>query len=491
VDDHTVIYAGDGGIRAYDAARKTELWSGAQATAIALSADRSRAAAVYRDEVIAAVYDTASGRVEHIVGFYGKSQNVPANDIFANPNDSLLALNRDGTLLAASFSDGSLAIFDTTGGDDIEIFGAGSGYTRFEGGFHGRYLAFAASGAAGSVFAVVDTEAYAVTGSFASENPFGVVADESGIYVRTENLLVGVHPVTGEQTPLASIFDNITAFAVGDAHVLAETDDAFLFFDKNATLLTRREKEHSGGFVHIAGGVALLGGLDSPVIRIMKYDSHPDASVFAYDPAFAHDEARLGADGKTVMLFSYERFRLYGTDGELIAEVELPNPAHVYDQQFRRDGGGSRLDVVYDDGKVLTYSAADGSLIGERTGEAPDLTLFEEFFTDALRFESPLHGTPAAYDKKSGRLVRELEKDAYLTYVTQTGEYIVAEYVTADGFRYGILMNGKCETLAYLPYLCDVLDGRLIFDYATGDLRETRIHTQDELVALARLKGGA
>ena len=75
--------------------------------------------------------------------------------------------------------------------------------------------------------------------------------------------------------------------------------------------------------------------------------------------------------------------------------------------------------------------------IFEKKAEKPDKEMYEEFVTDTLRIESPLHGTPAAYDLKSGRLVRELEKDTYLTYVTQAGDYVVVQFVTADGCCYG------------------------------------------------------
>ena len=81
-----------------------------------------------------------------------------------------------------------------------------------------------------------------------------------------------------------------------------------------------------------------------------------------------------------------------------------------------------------------------------------------------------------------------MDKDAYLTYVTQIGEYVVAQYVMTDDTFYGVLLNGKCETLARLPYLSDVLGDRLIFDYPTGNLRESRVFDLNELIELARGK---
>ena len=89
------------------------------------------------------------------------------------------------------------------------------------------------------------------------------------------------------------------------------------------------------------------------------------------------------------------------------------------------------------------------------------------------------------YDSK-GRLAATLEADSYLTYVTQAGEYIVTEYISAEGERYGILLDSKFQKLAVLPGLCDVWGNTLVFDYASGDLRQCEIYSLQELTALGR-----
>ncbi len=489
LDKDTVLLAGADGITAYDIPGDRIIWTGNMATAIAVSGDGKRAAAVYRDEQSAALYDTKDGRLLKTVDFGGRSQSVTVNDIFANPRDNLLALNEDGTLLGASFADGSLQIFDLENpDDDIILFDPDSGYSHFEGGFYQEYFAFAATTPGDSMFGVIDTENMVQTGGFESDQAFGVETDGSGIYVQTQNLLVKIDPVTGGQEPLVTTPDNILRFARGGGHTLIASEDKFMFYDSYANLMSTHTKEYGGDFVRLAEGVALVGSMDSPLVRVMKYIDYPEAEVFSYDSSYVHDEARLSADGKTVMLFAYDQFRLCRLDGGLIAEVDIPDAEQVYDQQYRRDADGSRLEVIYNDGTVRNYSAADGSLISEESGEAPAEDLYEEFCTDNLRITSPLHGTPAAYDRESGRLVRELEKDAYLTYVTQTGDYIVTQYTTADGYFYGQLLNGQCEVLAELPYLCDVYDGTLYFDYPTGHVRESRIYDIGELIGMARAK---
>ena len=91
--ENRILYAGEGALRAYDLAAGRELWSGKAATGIALSADGSTAAAVYKDENMAAVYDAATGEVRQAVTFGERQQSVIANDVFADPEDGLFALS--------------------------------------------------------------------------------------------------------------------------------------------------------------------------------------------------------------------------------------------------------------------------------------------------------------------------------------------------------------------------------------------------------------
>ena len=105
------------------------------------------------------------------------------------------------------------------------------------------------------------------------------------------------------------------------------------------------------------------------------------------------------------------------------------------------------------------------SVIDERQGEKPDLTLYEEFFTKNAKITSDLHDTPIVYDLKTGEKIKELEKDAYLTYVTEVGDYIITEYISSEGKRYGLLLDKDFNTIAKLPNLFDIIDNKFIFDY--------------------------
>ena len=478
-----ILYAGEGALRAYDLAAGRELWSGKAATGIALSADGSTAAAVYKDENMAAVYDAATGEVRQAVTFGERRQSVIANDVFADPEDGLFALSGTGRWLAVSFSDGSLEIFDLQdSAGDLSIFDA-SEYTHFEGGFYGPYLAFSAAGPEESVFAVIDAEAQVQTGGFASANPFRVQADEDGILVATENILVRLDPETGEQEELAYTEGDITGFAHHGGYTLTALSDSFGFYDEAAALVEQRDGLCD--FTAIAGETALTADRNTPCLRILQMERHPEAQIFAYDRSYVHDEARISREGN-VLLYRYDGFRLYAPDGGILKEEALPDPEQVYDQQFRREAGGEYLEVIYNNGTSLCYSATDGRLQEERAGTPPDGSLDEEFITDRLRITAPLQGTPKVYDLESGALVRTLEEDDYLAYAAQVDGGIMTEYITARGERYGLLLNEDCETLARLPGLCDVTeDGVLVFDDNRGNLRESRIYSLQELMAFA------
>lgn len=488
VNEDLVLFASADALTAYDIAKGQILWSGAAATGIVISEDGSRAAAIYRDENQAAVYNIANGEVLRVIAFNNQRQGVAVNDVFVDPEDDLFALNADGTLLAVSFDDGTLTVFDLrTGGDDLIIFD-GSEFTQFEGGFYEQYLAFSAKGNELSVFAVIDTLEKQQTGGFSSQRvSYHTQTDRNGIYISSENILVKLHPVTGEQTELAYTDSDITAFDISDRYTITATqDNTYSFFGSDAALLEKRDDGSRCDFVRIAEGITVTANLDSPVLRIQKLENHSDAQVFTYDADYRHHESRLSKGDQTVMLFRYDQFRIYDIQGTQLAEVDIPDASQVYDQQYHRDDTGSRLEVTYNSGLIRTYSAEDGSLLAEEQGEAPDRTLYEEFTTSRLRIERPLHGTPVAYDRVTGELIRELESDAYLTYVTEVDGYIITEYMTTQGERYGLLLNENLDTLAKLPNLCDITaDGRLIFDDMRGNLRQSRIYSLQELLALA------
>jgi hypothetical protein len=185
------------------------------------------------------------------------------------------------------------------------------------------------------------------------------------------------------------------------------------------------------------------------------------------------------------MLFDYKGFRIYDNTGERISDVVLPDYDNIYDQQYRKSAESSYLEVIWYDGTVRCYSAYDGSLISEETTNPPSKDLEESFYTDNYRIVSSLHVAPQVYDIKTDKYVTSLESDDYLTYVTQVGDYIIAEYISTEGERYAYLMDGELDKLAYLPDFCDVTaDNVLVFDDGSGNLRQSRLYSIQELKSL-------
>lgn len=487
ISENTIVYSGEGGITAYDTEKNTVLWSGKRALAISVSADQKSVAALNKNESTAYIYSTSDGSVVATIDLGGRVMKTVANDVFANPNALIFSLNSCGDKLAVSFSDGSLSVFDIDSpSENLDIFPSNSDYTRFEGGFSGDYLAFSAIRSDGSDFAVVDCQKKLQTGGFSSSDIYSVTADSDRIIVQTDNILVQLDPETGEQRALVNTAENITSYTSDGFFTLIAAKNKFIFFDQNALEISEFEGKFSADFLAVSGETAVVGSRDSNALRVLKYKESSEAEIISYDRDYSHDEARVSADGKTVTLFSYRGFRIYDMSGEVVAEMEIPDPDMVYDQQFRRTDGESYLEVFYNDGRILSYSAANGFLLDERAAEEERTTLDEVFYTSRYRIEAPVHGAPTVYEIESGKAVKELEADAYLTYITEVGDYIIAQYATADSDFYGVLMNQKCEKLAVLPRLCDVEGETLIFDYQTGKLRKTRIYKLNELLETAQ-----
>ncbi len=485
-DNSRLVYAGDQGVTAYDLDKQAVLWTGEEATTLSLSADKTTVAAVNRDADYGVIYQMEDGKEKVRCSFEGHHMEVAANDIFANPGNRIFALNGDGTLLAVSFYEGELLIFDLTNPDNNLIVYEESEYQDFGGGFSGDYFAFVANKSDESTFGLVDAKEGAYVGAMDSRDKFLIEAGEEGIFLASQNVLVRFDPDTLEETELAFTNDkNIIGFSVGDSHVIVATDDnGFSFFDQAANLMSSEICQEPCDFTDIAGEYGLTANRSEPSVRLMKLESHSDAEIMSYDPRYLHDEARISQDQKTVMLFDYKGFSIYDREGNNLVQTELPDPETVYDQQFRKEEDCSFLEVIWYDGTVRRYSASDGSLLSETEGEPPEKDLYEEFFTKYYKIGSPLHGTPEVYDLKTGKKVAELEKDSYLTYVTQLGDYVVTEYISAAGQRYGLLLNERLETLAYLPDLCDIAGDQLVFDYGSGNLRQCRLYSLQELISL-------
>lgn len=485
LDENTIVYAGEQGVEAYDLAAGTVLWTGEAATTLALSGDRSVLAAIDRGKDYAVIYDTENGTKVRECSFAGRQLPEPVNDLYVDRANYIFALDNTGAWLAVSFSNGGLSVFDTTDQENELILYDTSDYDVFSGGFCGKLFAFAAQGAEMNFFGVLDTENVELLGSWESRDKLLVQTDEGGICLSDGNLLARFAANTLEEKELAYTEGNtIQGFDVGDGFSMVMTEDNTLsFYDRKAKLSSQIAYEERHDFVKLADGYALVANREEPLVRILRLEEHKAAQSFSYDASYAHDEARVSEDGKTVMLFNYQGFQTYNSDGSLIAKCKLPDAEHIYDQQYIRDKGDSYLEVTWYDGMVRQYGV-DGTLLAEEQQAAPDKEMEEEFLTEQYRIVSKLHKPPQVYERKTGKLLAQLEPDAELAYVTQLDGYIMTEYVSTTLERYGILLDENLQKLAYLPCLCDVYGNTVVFDYQNGNIRSCSIYSLDELVAL-------
>ena len=485
-DETHIVYAGSRGVTAYDLKKKEEMWTGDVATTLAVSADGRVIAAVDRDDGGAVVYRVSDGEKLAEVSFDGRHMSVAVNAIFADPQKDIFALNEDGSFLGVSFDNGGICIFDINhAGKTMELYEQ-SDLRNFSGGFCGKYFAFTAQGTGEAVLGLADVERGVYLGEDTSADRFHLQADSRGLFLAKGNLLVCLQPDTMEERELAYAEGAaITNFSVGEEYVLTATDDpAFSFYDSGAHLTWTEAVEEPCDFLSLAGKYAVIGNRNEPSVRVMKLEGHEEAKLLSYDASYEHDEARISLDQKTAMLFSCQGFRIYDRMGNCLVEKALPDAEAVYDQQFIRTEEGSFLETIWYDGTVRRYSAADGSLLSETKKEAPRRDLYEEFAIDGYRIASSLHEAPKVYDSKTDKLVAVLEEDSYLTYVTQTGEYIMTEYISASGERYGLLLDHSFQKLAYLPGICDIVEDTLIFDYGSGVLKQCKLYSMEELIAL-------
>lgn len=490
LDESRIVYAGADGITCADLAKSETLWQAETATTLALSGDRKKVAAVNRDSDYAIIYNAQDGEKVKEVSFDGMHLTVPANDIFADAKNDIFALNADGSMLAVSFSNGGFFIYNCENPDNDLIIYESSDYYKFAGGFCGKYFAYAANKSGGARLGIIDVEAGAYAGELDMDDELMIQADENGVYIAMGRIVEKIDLNTMEELEMAFLDESAVAgFAVrnigGKEYTLAASrDKRFMFYDSGAGMMSSNGCNEVCDFTILGDGYAILANRSEPSLRMLRLDGGEEKPIFSYDARYSHDEARVSSGKDTAMLFSYQGFRIYDETGKLVTEVELPDCGSIYDQQFRKGEDSSWLEVIWYDGTRREYSAADGALIKETKGEAPDKSLREEFYTDEYRIVSELHSVPAVYSASSGKRVGKLETEGFLTYVSQFGDYIITEYISAQGGRYGLVLDERLQTVAVLKGLCDISGDMLVFDYGDGNLRQCRLYALEELIAL-------
>ena len=484
VNEDRLVFSGKDGIAMYDINADKVIWNGEQATAIALSDDKTVAAAINGKDDKITFYAADSGKVISVRELEGKHPDIPENDNYADACRSIFELNGSGSMCAVSLTEGYLGIidvFDESG--DLIIYDT-SDYSYFNGKFLGDIFGFSASGKTGAVFGIVDWVNGQYIGDMQGNTPFKILTYDDKLYVSQNDTVVQMNTDDFSQSEAAYTENkNITALDVSDKYIISAFDGGYSIFSNGAYILQSEVCDATPDFVLINDKYAVIANRNSPTIEILGFKEHSAETLLNYDPGIIHSEARLLSDRSGAMLFSINNFTVLNSDGSIRKTVELSEPDKIYDQQYHHENDS--LEVIYYSGKVITYSAMTGDIISETSIAPPDDSLDEEFETEDYIIKAPLHGVPSVYDKKTGEKTAELNSNDYLTYVTETENNIVAQYISTEGKAYGILMNKNCEPIARLPYLCDAADNMLVFDFPNGNIRITPVYELDELRKMA------
>lgn len=480
LSDIEIIYGGKDGITAYNIQSDEVLWQSTAATAITVSGDKSTVAAINGNDDNICFYDAKTGELISCRSLGGKHLNIPENDRFADSFRDVFELNNDGSMCAVSLNNGFLGFIDAVKPEKDLIVYEDSEYSYFDGKFIDTKFAFSAAGAPGALFGIIDCKAGQYIGDMEGNSKFELCTYGGKLFVSQNDTIVEFNTETFEQAEIAYTENkNIKAFDISEKYAVAATDDSYTVFFGGAGQLQTESCETEDNFVIVTNDFIALADRNSPSVEILKLRKYDDMRFLDYDPQIKHSEARLKADRSSVMLFNINGFSILNPDGSVRITVPLPESEKIYDQQYRSNG--DYLEVTYYSGKIVCYSADNGEIISETDGPAPDESLDEEFETDNYIIKAPLHGIPIVYDKVSGEKIAELNSEDYLTYITEIDNYIVAQYISADGKFYGVLMNKSCEPVAQIPYLCDVSGNSLVYDFPSGNIKISPIYKLEEL----------
>ena len=371
VSDHVVVYTGPDGLVAYDLLDQKQLWQGAPAAMIAVSADGSTIAAADPETGTAAFYSSDGTEKGH-VDFGALRLVTPIDLAIINPRNTLFALNNSGSRLAVSFADGSLHVFDTKTGKRDEVHPA-SYATHFEGGFQKDMLAFSAWGSNPhySTFQLYKVSNGQIINAYASDtDPHRVFVNEKDLYVAVGSQIIAVEATTGNVTGVSAAGGPVLSLSMGGQRLLmCEASGDYRITDLQAP--NSQAQVFSSAYpCHLAAAGSrfmLTGSWDSATVRLLRYTDASHQNVFAYTAADSFSEAKIHTGLGRAVLFSYRGLQLYDTaTGKEVARQNFPDPLTVLDVRYEEASGN--VAVLYES-QLRIYSGENGSLLLETQGK--------------------------------------------------------------------------------------------------------------------------
>lgn len=488
--DDIFIFTGFYGVEAYDISKNQTLWTGEKATNISVSDDGQTIATIFKDDDFAMIYNI-DGELETFIPFYDKIQFIPKDEKIKSGEENLFLLNGNGEILIVEFDDGSIMSYYLHNATEYLELVESSNFDTIQGGFYNQYLALVCHSNNTSIFSILDTETLSEVGGFQLNNHITLQATKNGIFISSQNVVVqiDVEDENYSQTQLAFTGNsNIKSFYTNNGYTLAICDDdTYLFFDPFSNVITKNSMRYAGDLIgDIRSDTAVIGGLESEQVNILKREFHADDTMFTYDADFNHDATYVHSDGTKLILYNDRNFCIYDENSKLLKMVYFNNRTKIDSKNYIRTETDDILEVVYSDDTVFQYSMSTGNLLDEvATIKAEENAGLQVFYTNNYKIQVPTNGIPVAYDIETNNFAKELDFNGYFKNISQLTDYILIEYIDINGDNYGILLDDNLEEIAYLPNLAGNLQDDLIFDYKEGTIRRSKIYTVDELKNIA------
>jgi hypothetical protein len=362
LDNNTIIYTADDGVTAYDFAADTELWKGETALFLSISGDKQKIAASDGNTVW--IYGR-DGAELHKIDLEGQ-MFLPPEGAFSYQRNNIFSLNETGSILALSENRDDMALvtlFSTDGSESIV------GYSEVS--LNGRENIDFAQGSWLNdeilAFSVYDTKADPVFGKLlifdlGTQQVLREFDNDAGnfviktlgedIWFAIGNTVYRYDTTQNYLEQVATLSANVSDFAVTDGSLIIADNLGYYNFDLKTKKQTRYTSDFKCDFVEVSGDYAVLAGINSNTIRIMRKTDEDNYPVFTYpDADYEFSEARVSADLSRLALYSADGIRIYGKEGEVLADIVNDKNRNILDIQYIN----GKIAVIYSNG----YAAYD------------------------------------------------------------------------------------------------------------------------------------
>lgn len=369
----TMVFTGKAGLSAVRIPTGELLWQNDVAFGVALSADGSTIAAAF--DGYALLLD-AQGVEKARFDFGFRS---PYRFLYEFPSPyNCFALNRDGTVLAVSFTDGSFSAFNAADGSEKRLLDDAAWVNCV---FTDRHLvcgwvgmppnAVRINQTRGSFMSVFDLEnCELLWEERAASRPFPMLFGEEAAMVRGNSLLI-YDRAAQRVNPAASFDRNITGMVTNGSYVMAGLKDGGLVFQ--AMNLTSEQQEYYRedgeslvfyqnetpcSLLALGNRIAVAAAPTSPAVRILKWNDKKAGAT--YD--FSVIKAESDKSGENTYLHALNAIMVVDAmSGEERFRFRA-DPSELWDVHFTVHYASGNVVQRTPSGCTL-YSVADGSVL--------------------------------------------------------------------------------------------------------------------------------